>query len=669
MVPRFTDFYIPVLHVMSDIEPIEINDLIDKVALHVNLSEGDKKETTGGGSQLRYRSNICWAVTDLNQGTFIERVKRGNYVITLKGLELLEENPPKIDRDFLASRSESFRDFLERRGTRKQTNIESDYSNTYTKMIPKSLNIENNASNNDSVNCLEELYKAVTTLRKANISTVELENKILELESDILCNKLLNSLSEILPKNLYNIKRKVSFSIDYYPGESIKMTVGKRQRTIHIEEYTHTLSKDDSSGNNIPSYNIKISSSEINSRTDTDSSKTREPISNNKVHDLNKQRWNSKGVWLIYHSDRTIIIDGDTVPFTNLFKSYGGVKMSNTQGVSAWMFMRNREEGLRRDLNGYIIPEPKKEVKEFFNDTANKEIIINKSDKLSGSNIHVSDNIVNGYIEKLNKLKPFNFLGITGPHKAILLITIFKEIRYKKVIENKIYYTDELESSYNAYWKKYVGGTPSLGAVYPFMHLGRESFFFHKLNKGIKEYDTTWSQHKVNTYVKYAILDRRLFEIIKNDDAYNSIKQFLIERYCCNTVKQDPSQSEEYYDDGLNQDVIDFDNSQFKIDQSNSEHAQESFREYLKKSGSKNGKAYTNSSISVYLGALNSLYLINIVYKYHKTGDIFNIKDIGVLLKIKDKVEKDCDNKVGSTLCRSALASYIRFVNDYIENK
>lgn len=89
MVPRFTDFYIPVLHVMSDIEPIEINDLIDKVAYHVNLSESDKKETTGGGSQLRYRSNICWAVTDLTQGAFIERVKRGNYVITLKGLELL----------------------------------------------------------------------------------------------------------------------------------------------------------------------------------------------------------------------------------------------------------------------------------------------------------------------------------------------------------------------------------------------------------------------------------------------------------------------------------------------------------------------------------------------------------------------------------------------------
>lgn len=656
MVPRFTDFYIPVLQVMSNVEPIEINKLTDDVADYINLSEEDKKETTGSGINLKYRSNISWAVTDLSQGGFIERVKRGYYVITIKGLELLEENPKQIDRDYLAKRSISFQNFLERKGTRKKNSQESDISDSQKDRIIEEIDKPNNK--NESSATLDELYKAVQTLRSAKISTVELERKISEIEADIVFKELSESLSNLIPNTLTSIKSNISISLDYFPGEFIKMSIGNKQRTFSIESKIQRASKKTKS----------IKSPESDSVQKAKSNQPEKESTKKETNQLQKQSEEiktkkSSGVWLQPYSYRTILIGGDTDPFEDLFTSYGGVKLKNTQGGWEWMFMRNKEEGLRKDLQGFLIPAPQKKESELINTTKESNSKI-ENDSKSNAEKEASEDNIKRCFELFNTLRSFNFLGITGPHKAILLIAMFDGIRSGLYSDCKIIYNNELELLYNENWNKYVGGSPTLGAVYPYIHLGRESFFTHVLNKAISDYDKTWSRHKVGQYVKYAILDKRTFETVKNKKAYERIKDFLINRYCRTNSGESENLIENEEKALLQAHSLTSVGTGVEPVEGNSINLQDSFRSYLNEYENKYGRTYSKSTISVYLGALNSLYMINVVTPYQPSGNIFEIKDPETLLRIKDKVERDYNENVGSNLCKSALRLYFRYIQE-----
>lgn len=674
MVPRFTDFYIPVLQVMSDVEPIEINNLIEKVANHIQLSEEDRKVITEGGTQLKYRSNICWAVTDLFQGSFIERVKRGHYVITMNGLELLEEKPINVNREYLAKCSDDFRKFLERRGTRKKNITTSEIpkikenrklsleeKEDYSYGRDKKENNSKKSELNESEASLEELYRAVETLKKANLSTVELENKINELKGNIVFNNLLESLSKIIPQAFCGINRRISLAVEYIPNETIQLKVENKLKIIQVREKYHNSTEQNGIGDSNGDVIIQsINKPVISSVKSSDSN-------NNRY--VEKSKIVSSGVWIKNHSDRTIIIEGDTENFTDLFKSYGGIKISKTQEERGWIFMRNREEGLRNDLKEFLISEPNNNDLSEISIYKEKKIIAgqqNNKNTFQDVDIAKIDDTTKRYIEIFDKMRSFNFLGITGPHKAILLLAIYNGINTGKITENKIYYNEELESSYNDFWNKYIGGTPTLGAVYPYIHLGRECFFVHKLHKPIRDFDKTWSKHKVSQYVQYAILDKRLFDLLQQNTNFYIIKKYLITRYCINYAGVQAGF-------GSNKDIGKDFNSELKVDlipeKSNNynqldvdKNLQESFKDFLSQTGSKNGNSYTTSTISVYLGALNSLYLINIVCKYHSSGNIFNIKDPITLDKIKNEVSQDCEEKVGSPLCRSALALYCKFI-------
>lgn len=662
MVPRFTDFYIPVLQVMKDVEPIEINKLIEDVASYVKLSDIDKKETTGSGNHLKYHSNISWAVTDLSQGSFIERVKRGYYVITIKGLELLEENPHYIDREYLAKRSDEFKDFLKRKGTRKKNSDESDSIQISEEKIAE--DTKNSKTSSDLANQLEELYKAVQTLKKAKISTEELERKISEIEGDIVFNELSKSLIDILPNTLLSIKRNFSIGLDYFPGDAIKLSVGSKQRTFLIKSKKQRPSQK-TEGQKSSTPTLVKTEKTIKPEKETIKKQSIPITESSEI----KEEKKSSGVWIKSNSDRTFLIGGDTSSFEYLFLSYGGVKFKNTKGHEEWMFLRSKEEGLRKDLADYIIQKPDKIVlKSSHSDntyepnikTEHKaEIVIEKE---------IPEDDIKRCIELFNKLRPFTFLGITGPHKAILLIAIFDGIRTGLYSDSKITFNQELESLYNAHWNKYVGGSPTLGAVYPFIHLGRESFFTHVLNKTIRDYDKTWSRHKIGQYVKYAILDKRTFETVKNKKAYERIKDFLINRYCLTKTEETSyifsNTSDKVYSNSIQSHQQVSEESKVGLILATEKDLQDSFKDYLKDAENKRGSTFAKSTITLYLGALNSLYMINVVRQYNPTGNIYEIKDFATLIKIKDKVEKDYGNRVATNVCRSALLLYIRYISD-----
>lgn len=130
---RHIDFYIPVLNVLEDLKPHEVNALIEETADWCHLSSEDKAEMTRRGTQHKYESNIGWAITDLCQGGFIDRTERGVYTMAFDGLLMLEDNPKNPDRDYLEARSKKFRDFRYRR--RKCANSDNSIPNLFTEIV------------------------------------------------------------------------------------------------------------------------------------------------------------------------------------------------------------------------------------------------------------------------------------------------------------------------------------------------------------------------------------------------------------------------------------------------------------------------------------------------------------------------------------------------------
>lgn len=225
MVPRFTEFYLPVLQILDDIEIHEINQLIEDVANLCHLSDEDRQIMTNSGTQPRYRSNISWAVTDLSQAGFIERTKRGHYRINLAGLAMLDDKPSQPTRDYLIKHSDKFREFLNKKGTRSQKKNDEDSQNLFKIEGEEEEIIEVEEEEEIS---LKELYSSMRTLRKAKISTSEIEAKASELEEKLIRNKILPILSQQLTSALSEIERELVLVLDYKPGQDVKVSLSRR---------------------------------------------------------------------------------------------------------------------------------------------------------------------------------------------------------------------------------------------------------------------------------------------------------------------------------------------------------------------------------------------------------------------------------------------------------
>lgn len=228
MVPSFTNFYLPVLEVLKNIETIEVNQLVEKVADLTGLSAEDKSETTKGGKRYRYVSNILWAITDLAQAGCVERPTRGHVVITIDGLSMLDDNPKLPNRDYLYEHYEKFRGFLAKKGTRSRKSNKSQNELPFNEDDNNVINETRVITEDDIEISLKDLYASMRTLRKAKISTTEINEKLSELEEKLIRLKILPLLSQQLTPALSDIERRLVLVVDYNPGEEVKVSLSRR---------------------------------------------------------------------------------------------------------------------------------------------------------------------------------------------------------------------------------------------------------------------------------------------------------------------------------------------------------------------------------------------------------------------------------------------------------
>jgi len=100
-VPDFQSIMLPLLKFSLDKEEHSSRESVQYLAQEFNLTEDDIKEILPSGTQKVFNNRVGWARTYLKKAGLLESKKRGYFNITDEGLKILEQNPAKINIDFL----------------------------------------------------------------------------------------------------------------------------------------------------------------------------------------------------------------------------------------------------------------------------------------------------------------------------------------------------------------------------------------------------------------------------------------------------------------------------------------------------------------------------------------------------------------------------------------
>ena len=109
-IPKYFEFFAPVLHTLMNGQTISGRDLYKLLADRFNLSDEDRAVYLPSGKQLMYVNRIQWALTYLRKAGLIVTPTRGHHVITAAGKSAYSEAGNAINLEYL-ERDKSFVEF------------------------------------------------------------------------------------------------------------------------------------------------------------------------------------------------------------------------------------------------------------------------------------------------------------------------------------------------------------------------------------------------------------------------------------------------------------------------------------------------------------------------------------------------------------------------------
>jgi restriction system protein len=113
-IPDFQTIMLPLLKVSYDKQEHTIGQTIDELSNQFKLTDEEKSELLPSGMQYRFDNRVHWAVTYLSKAGLLERTSRGKFTITAAGVKAIDDNPIKIDKEYL-SKYESYNEFKKRK--------------------------------------------------------------------------------------------------------------------------------------------------------------------------------------------------------------------------------------------------------------------------------------------------------------------------------------------------------------------------------------------------------------------------------------------------------------------------------------------------------------------------------------------------------------------------
>src|SRR5690606_14275093 len=112
-IPDYQTLMQPVLLALGDGRERTVREIRDLVAAHLELSDDDLRELVPSGQKPLFHDRVSWAIGYMKQAGLLGRPKRGVYVITDRGAEVLRRHPNRIDNTVL-ERFPEFKEFVNR---------------------------------------------------------------------------------------------------------------------------------------------------------------------------------------------------------------------------------------------------------------------------------------------------------------------------------------------------------------------------------------------------------------------------------------------------------------------------------------------------------------------------------------------------------------------------
>ena len=100
-IPDFQTLMLPVLELLKDGNPVKLSDMVVIMSDKYNLTEEERNEWLPSKVQKTMYNRVAWAKQYLKNAELIDSPEKGEFVITQKGLNVLKDNPAKIDLRFL----------------------------------------------------------------------------------------------------------------------------------------------------------------------------------------------------------------------------------------------------------------------------------------------------------------------------------------------------------------------------------------------------------------------------------------------------------------------------------------------------------------------------------------------------------------------------------------
>ncbi|MFP4298954.1 MAG: restriction endonuclease [Spirulinaceae cyanobacterium] len=113
-IPDYQSIMLPLLELAGDRNEHSLREAIETLADEFKLTTSERKELLPSGQQAIFDNRVGWARTYLKKAGLLETTRRGYFRINERGLNVLQNKPPKINSKFL----EQFDEYLEFRTKR-----------------------------------------------------------------------------------------------------------------------------------------------------------------------------------------------------------------------------------------------------------------------------------------------------------------------------------------------------------------------------------------------------------------------------------------------------------------------------------------------------------------------------------------------------------------------
>lgn len=115
-IPDYQSIMLPLLNIASDREEHSLREAINSLAKEFKLTEEEKKELLPSGKQAKFDNRVGWARTYLEKAGLLKKPRRAHFIITERGIDVLQSKPDSINTQFL----EQFDEFISFRQLRHE---------------------------------------------------------------------------------------------------------------------------------------------------------------------------------------------------------------------------------------------------------------------------------------------------------------------------------------------------------------------------------------------------------------------------------------------------------------------------------------------------------------------------------------------------------------------